>query len=180
MRSRAAQAVVAVATLVASLAAFVHTGAAARQPSLAQAAARTAEQSSLSFDLTAQIETVGKPPYVLHAKGALGQQASRVAMKVADLHLPDGRVLTGPSAVEQTDGTFLYLRGTVTQSLGAGLWVREPLAALNAGSPELRILRALSPRALLLAAGRVRAPRSSDGGRVVHGWLSYTDPVVAG
>jgi len=180
MRTTVAQAIVAVAVLGASLLAYPPGGgAAARPPSLAQAAARTAAQPSLAFDLTAQIETAGKLPYVLNARGALGRDGSHVTMKVADLHLPDGRVLTGPSAVEQTDGTFLYLRSTVTAPLTGGLWIRERLNALRAGSPELQILRALSPRALLQVLARAHDLRRADGGRVYHGWLPYADPVVS-
>jgi hypothetical protein len=180
MRIAVAQTIVAVTVLGASLAASVPgSGAAARPVSLAQAAARTAAQPSLAFDLRAQIETIGRLPYVLTAHGALGRDTSHVTMKVADLHLPDGTVLTGPSAVEQTDGTFLYLRSTVTAPLTGGLWVRERLDALRAGSPELQILRALSPRALLRVLARAHELRRSDGGRVYHGWLPYADPLVS-
>ena len=150
-----------------ALAAVLAASAAASSPrgtTLARAAERTALQPTLAFDLTAQIETRGAVPSVLHAHGALGRDTARVALKVAD----------GPSADERTDGAFLYLR-----SPGGDLWVREPLAALPPDAPELRLLHALSPRTLVLAAARARDLRRSDGGRVYHGVLPYADRVVS-
>jgi hypothetical protein len=150
----AAAAVVLAAVLAAAASASSPRGA-----TLAGAAERTALQPTLAFDLTAQIETRGAVPSVLHAHGALGRDTARVALKAAD----------GPAADERTDGAFLYLR-----SPGGGLWVREPLAALPPDAPELRLLHALSPRTLVLAVARAHGLRHLR----LTAWVSREGRVV--
>lgn len=165
--------------LLVSLAVLAPAGAAAPSPTsaLAQAARRTAAVPSLHFDLTDQMLNAGMPPYVLNAHGALAGNAAQVAMKVANVRMPSGQVLTGPSADERTDGTFLYLRSSLASS--GGMWIRERLAALAAGSPELRVLRAISPRALVLLLARAHDVRRAGDSRVYHATLPYTDTTVA-
>jgi hypothetical protein len=180
MRYKVAHAVVAGAVLAVFLMAVASGSAATRRPlALSEAAKRTADQPSLAFDLTAHVETLGAMPYDLHAHGALGPTASHVTLKVADVQTAAGQVLTGPSAVELTDGAFLYLRSTVTTPLVGGLWVRERLSSLHKGSPELRLLRDISPRALLQVVTRAQHVTSTDSGRVYHGTLPYADALVA-
>ncbi|MBV8562335.1 MAG: hypothetical protein JOZ56_04535 [Actinobacteria bacterium] len=181
MRSKLAPTVLAGALVLASLVAYAPGGHAAVRPSspLVRAAQRTAATPSLRFDLTEEIQTARKLPYLLNARGALADKVAKVQMKIADVRTPSGQVLTGPSAIEQTDGTFLYLRSTVTTALAGGLWVREPLAALKDTSPELRVLHAISPRALVQLLTRAHDLRASDNGRVYHATLPYTDATVA-
>ncbi|MDE3025639.1 MAG: hypothetical protein KGI93_08725, partial [Acidobacteriota bacterium] len=68
---RAAAAVVASGVLAASIGLAWAGGArAAEQATLSHAAQRTDATGSLRFQLTARIEQVGQPPYVLQADGA--------------------------------------------------------------------------------------------------------------
>jgi hypothetical protein len=178
MRNKAALAVVAATAVALVTAAAPGGGAAPKPPVLAQAASRTAALPSFSFQLTAQIENLGQAPYVLRARGATSGAASHVALKVDDVQTADGQILAGPSAVEETDGTFLYLRSSLTAAMAGGLWVREPLAALHPQSPELRILSQVSPRALVRLLTRAHGITPADHGRVFHATLPYTDGTV--
>lgn len=181
MRSTLALGAAAGSLLLIPLSALAPAGAAAPSPTsaLAQAARRTAAVPSLQFDLTDQMLSAGQPPYVLNAHGALAGNAAEVAMKVANVRMPSGQVLTGPSADERTDGTFLYLRSSVTSSVAGGMWIRERLGALTGSSPELRALRAISPRALVLLLARAHDVRRAGRSRVYHAILPYTDTTVA-
>ncbi len=167
------------AALVAASAAFAAgSGSAAQAASLGRTAQRTVATGSLRFALTAQVVRLAAPPYVLHANGATSPAAAYVHVQVGDLRLPNGTVLAGPSADEETDGTFLYVRSTASRASVGDMWVRERLAALAPTAPELQMLHQLSPASILRALGRAQGV--TGGGRVLHASLPYADPVVQG
>lgn len=180
MRRMALAAVLATALLAASVA-FAARGAAGpgSRLRLGDAVRRTEALPSLHFSLAAQIGAPGDPqPYVLRAEGAAGSAAQHVHLKVDDITAADGRQLKGPSADEKVDGTFIYVRSSLTRTLVGSLWVRERVAALPAKAPELRTLRQVSPRSLLAAVGRARGVRPGAGRGVFHAWLPFSDPSV--
>lgn len=180
MRRTALAAVFGTALLAASVA-FAARGAAGASGvlRLGQAVRRTQALPSLRFHLTAQIGRPGDPqPYVLQAQGAADRTAEHVHIKVDDVTAPNGTVLHGPSADEKVDGTFLYVRSTLTRTVAGPLWVRERLAALAAKAPELRTLRQVSPHAVLVAVARARGVRAGAERGVFHAWLPFSDPVV--
>ncbi|HET7571756.1 MAG TPA: hypothetical protein VFJ77_03705 [Gaiellaceae bacterium] len=179
MRRTIALSALATALCAASVAFAARGGTAQARPvSLHAAVLRAASADSLRFDLTVQVDADDAIPQTLHVRGASAGGVQRVHMKVDDVVAPDGTTLTGPSAEERVDGTFLYLRSTVTRPLVGPLWVRERLSRLDRRSAELSTLRSVSASRLLTAFARARGVRAGAEAGVFHAWLPYADPTV--
>lgn len=178
MRRWIALCVLGTALIAVSVAYAARGGRAAAPAGLHAAVLHAATAHSLRYDLTVQIAAPDAIPQTLHASGASSGDVQQVHLKVDDVVAPDGTKLTGPSADEKIDGTFLYLRSTVTRPLVGPLWVRERLAGLGPKSAELRTLESVSARELLRAVARARGVRVGAEAGVFHAWLPYADETV--
>ena len=180
MRRIVAASVLGIALIAASVAFAARSGGAkaAAPAGLHAAVMRAATASSLRFDLTVQVAAAGVVPQTLHARGASTADVKSVHLKVDDVTTSDGTKMTGPSADEKIDGTFLYMRSTMTRPLVGPVWVRERLAGLGPKSAELQTLRSVSARQLLTAFARARGVRAGAEAGVFHAWLPYADSTV--
>jgi len=160
-------ALIALAALVAALSitfAAARGSAAAPQPTLAGALARTAHVASLHYAFHVGILRDGLR-FTLHVRGQSN-------LRTISVHL----ATAGLSAQEVLDGPFLYEQapnGMVVN--GKWRWLRIDLARLRAGSSALAVLHALTPAPLLrlVGEGRLLGARS-----VYRGGVAYDDPVV--
>jgi hypothetical protein len=180
MRRMVAASVLGIALIAASVG-FAARGGGARAAApvgLHAAVMRAAAAPSLRFDLTVQMAAAGQIPQTLHARGASTPDVKSVHLKVDDVTAPDGTKMTGPFADEKIDGTFLYMRSTMTRPLVGPGWVRERLAGLGPKSAELQTLRSVAARQLLIAFAQARGVRAGAEAGVFHGWLPYADPAV--
>lgn len=179
MRGFLLAAAFAASLVVASVALAASRGAAHKEVAFPTAAERTAAAPSFRFELTSQIIQPGEgQPYTLHAQGATRGRVEHLHLKVDDMTALDGSTMAGPSADVKLDGTFLYVRSTVTRNVVGPLWVRERLAGLAPTAPELKELRQVSPAAILAALrSAVDVQPGADAG-VFHAKLLYANPFV--
>jgi hypothetical protein len=167
-----------VLVLVGAAVAFAAVAGGKPQMSLAKATASTAHVSSQHYTVDIRI-TKNKQPLTLHIHGATAKHMISVRLKMADVKLPDGTVMPGPSGAELLDGPFLYERAPSNITIvGPIHWLRVPVSALSKASPALSSLHDMTPAPLLRVLNESHAISRTESSRVFSGPVAYDDPVV--
>jgi len=146
------------------------------RPACADISARTLRATSLYFSMDVTI-IKNLRTATLHVNGAVGPGKLTVRQRLVD-ETPSG----GPPAAPVTgaaliDGPFVYEHAPSGLVGGKRQWLRQRLADLGPASKELRNIRGLAPRSLLVAMDRARIRATPD--RFVYsGWLGYDGTAV--
>lgn len=178
MRKAALAGIVVVLAAFAAWLALPGGGAADAKPTLAAAAARTAQARSERYAIHVVLTRAGAP-VSLHISGQAGRHTISVRMAVGAVRLPDGSSVPGPNGAALLDGPFLYERAPRGVALGGGIhWLRLDVPSLAPTSAALDAVHAMTPTPVLdvLRAAHV-GPHQGAGGSF-SGTVAYDDPAV--
>lgn len=148
-----------------------------RTPSLAQAAARTADVRSQRYSVELTI-VQDRTTHIMRASSAVAPGTISVALELDAVTLPTGDIIPSSSTAGLIDGPFLYEQAPDGLSIGGANWVRVSLATLGSSSPALRGMHGMTAMPLLHVLGEAHAYPITRNASIFRGTVAYDDPIV--
>ncbi|HET8893643.1 MAG TPA: hypothetical protein VFM96_06060 [Gaiellaceae bacterium] len=168
-----------VATLGAASVALASSGTTTkpRTPSLAQAAARTAQVRRQRYSLEITI-VQDKTTHIVRASSAVAPGTVSVQLELDAVTLPTGDIIPSSSTAGLIEGPFLYERAPDGLTIGGANWVRLSIARIGSTSLALRGMHGMTAMPLLHVLGEAHAYPMTRNASIFRGTVAYDDPIV--